>query len=523
MLFGATLALLGAAALAATRARGRTFYLDCSAAAAGTGSRARPWNTLAAANAFHFAPGDQLLLERGRTCHGELHPQGSGDSHAALTLADYGTGPLPLLSAGGRRAAIELKDQSYWTIRNIETTGGDPYGIWVTGNRPGAVIRHIQIRNVVVHDVTGAPAVQSTGLIVFSLEAKDERFADILVDGASAYNTTEWTGIYISGSPFTSPSGAKGRNTTVRNCRVHNVGGDGIVVHDTRNALIEHSTVYNTGLIKSSKLPTPNAIWNWDCDHCTVQFNEAYLTHTPGNRHDGAAYDSDYYNRDVTIQYNYAHDADGYCVAVFGSGGKDSNVNTVVRYNICSHDGRVPYLSHQGDFFVYTWNGGSILHARIYNNTSYWAPASRSAFALKVQADFDPAQPDNFVNNIIYSAVPDMEYYDPLTSDVFKADHNIFWYVGKGMPRWHEKSASYDSLAAWQRATGQDMHSLYENPRLRNPMDHSAGRPAQEFRLLPGSPAIGAGRDLDDMGTRDFFGNPLPGSGRINIGADQAQ
>lgn len=449
--------------------------------------------------------------------------QGSGDSHAAITLADYGTGPLPLISAGGYQAAIELKDQSYWTIRNIETTGGDPYGIWVTGNTPGAVVRHITIHHVVVHGVTGMPAHTSTGLIVFNLKAKGERFADLLIDGAAAYDTTEWAGIYISGSPFTSPSSTKGQNITVRNCMVHNVGDDGIVIHDTRNGLIERSVAYETGLIKSSKLPTPNAIWNWNCDHCMVQYNEAYLTHTPGNQHDGAAYDNDYYNRDVTIQYNYAHDADGYCVAVFGSGAKDSNVNTVVRYNICAHDGRVPYLSHQGDFFVYTWNGGSILHASIYNNTSYWAPASPSAFALKVQADFDPAQPDYFVHNIIYSAVPDMEYYDPLTSNVFKADHNIFWYTGDGTPRWQQTSAIYDSLAAWKRATGQDIHSLYANPGLQDPSDHSVGRPTHAFTLLPGSPAIRAGWNLGSMGAHDFFGNPLPTPGRFDIGADQAQ
>lgn len=61
-------------------------HLDfhCGQAAGGTGSRARPWNTLAAADAFHFLPGDQLLLKRGTTCHGELHPQGSGDSHGKV-------------------------------------------------------------------------------------------------------------------------------------------------------------------------------------------------------------------------------------------------------------------------------------------------------------------------------------------------------------------------------------------------------------------------------------------------------
>jgi hypothetical protein len=61
-----------------------------------------------------------------------------------------------------------------------------------------------------------------------------------------------------------------------------------------------------------------------------VQFNEAYLSHTPTNN-DGGDYDSDYYNNNITIQYNYGHDADGYCVSVFGASGQDTNVNTTIR------------------------------------------------------------------------------------------------------------------------------------------------------------------------------------------------
>ena len=82
-----------------------------------------------------------------------------------------------------------------------------------------------------------------------------------------------------------------------------------------------------------TSIGTPDAIWNWDCNTCTVQFNEAYFSHTPTNN-DGGDYDSDYYNNNITIQYNYGHDADGYCVSVFGAGGQDTNVNTTIRYNV---------------------------------------------------------------------------------------------------------------------------------------------------------------------------------------------
>ena len=96
------------------------------------------------------------------------------------------------------------------------------------------------------------------------------------------------------------------------------MGGDGIVIHLTINALIEKCTAYSTGKITRTLLGTTSAIWNFDCDTCTVQFNEAYLSHTSAGS-DAGDYDSDYYNKNVTIQYNYGHDADGYCVSVFGA------------------------------------------------------------------------------------------------------------------------------------------------------------------------------------------------------------
>ncbi|MGO8791486.1 MAG: right-handed parallel beta-helix repeat-containing protein [Terriglobia bacterium] len=389
-----------------------TYYVNCGVGHdtnSGTSSSA-PWGSLNIVDATTFQPGDSILFARGSVCPGQLKPKGSGTSSSVITLADYGEGALPVISAGSNPAALTLTDQSYWEIRNLETTGGNTYGIWVTGNTANAVINHVYLSNVVVHDVTGIPNRKAAGLIVFATNGAGESFNDILVDGASAYNTTQWAGIYAAGATYSSAAGIKGTNITVRNCTVHDVGGDGIVVHIAKNALIENSTAYNTGQTTLTSLGTPGAIWNWDCDTCTVQFNEAYLSHSPTSQ-DGGDYDSDYYNNNNTIQYNYGHDADGYCLSVFSAEGLDTNVNTVIRYNVCSNNGRRPNNAGQGDFFYSTWDGGSILNSQVYNNTSYWNPASPTAPALNVQCTFDAAKPNYFANNIIVAAVPGMENY----------------------------------------------------------------------------------------------------------------
>jgi hypothetical protein len=494
----------------------------------GTGSDANtgtsagaPWGSLDKVNSITFQPGDSVLFARGSVCPGQLKPKGSGTSSAVITLADYGDGALPVISAGSSPSALTLFDQSYWEIKNLETTGGNLYGIWITGSTANAVINHVYLSNVVVHDVTGAPTQKASGLIVFNLAGPGESFNDILVDGATAYNTTQWAGIYVQGATWSSSTGIKGSNLTVRNSTVHDVGGDGIVIHVAKNALIEKCTAYETGKITSAIVGTPSAIWNWDCDTCTVQFNEAYLSHTP-IANDGGDYDSDYYNTNNTIQYNYGHDADGYCVSVFSAEGLDTNVNTVVRYNVCSNNGRGPSNAGQGDFFYSTWNGGSLLNSRVYNNTSYWNPVSPTAHALNVQSTFDGSQPNIFENNIIISTVPDLVTYGAASGKGLESDYNVYWYTGTGMPQWQANTMNYTSLDTWQNAMDMDSHSLFANPLLNDFTYHAVGRSTTAFTLTSGSPAIHAGSNLGNMGAQDYFGNPLSSTGAVDIGADQA-
>lgn len=63
----------------------------------------------------------------------------------------------------------------------------------------------------------------------------------------------------------------------VRNATVHNVFGDGIVLWDVQNGLIEYSVAYDTGQQPSPQtIGTPSAIWTWSCIDCVVQYNETY-------------------------------------------------------------------------------------------------------------------------------------------------------------------------------------------------------------------------------------------------------
>ena len=177
--------------------------------------------------------------------------------------------------------------------------------------------------------------------------------------------------------------------------------GDGIVLFRVIHGRIDSSVAWNTGMQVTETTGTPNAIWTWMCDDCTVEGNEAYLTDSPGV--DGGAYDIDYGNTKNSVIDNYGHDTQGYCVAVFGAGFVTKE--STVRGNLCVNNGRSPRMAkYQGAIFLLSWNDGSIDGLTVENNTVYWSPFENSP-ALVNQATIK-AGTAAFRNNTIYSTSP---------------------------------------------------------------------------------------------------------------------
>jgi hypothetical protein len=260
------------------------------------------------------------------------------------------------------------------------------------------------------------------------------------------------------------------------------------------------------------------------CHTCVMQNNESYDIQDY-SLWDGGDFDIDVWNTSNIVQYNYGHDSIGYCVSVFSAYNVVSTGN-ITRYNVCSNNGRLANSPDPGEIFMNT-NGattpGTLDGVQVYNNIFYWNPATPGPAFNTVNANFSGANPNLFENNIIYSTVPNLIE----TTTDFKLDHNIYWTVGAA-PDWNLNGADYKDLASYQAATGQDAHSLYTDPMLNTPSYHSVGLPAAAFTLLPGSPASGAGVNVCSgiagacsMGTRDFWGNPLPAGSGYNIGAWQ--
>jgi len=378
------------------------FYVDCakgsgadgrlapSAGPSDTASGRDPssaWASLTKVNQTEFSPGDSIRLKAGATCEGTLWPKGSGLPGRPITLEGYGEGARPVVNAKGQTAAIRLQDQHDWVIRGLEASGSEEYGVYVSGTG----IARVSLIDSTIHGVrsAGPMKAKTSGLVVF-----DGELEDIVVDGVTAYDTNRWAGIILQGR-------GRGVRVAIRNCMVHQVYGDGIVLFAVRGGVIEHSAAWYTGLEPSYSIGTPNSIWTWSCPDCIVRENEGFFSDSPGV--DGGVYDIDWGNRGNLVENNYGHDAQAYCVAVFGAGSVTSA--SEVRGNVCAGNGRSPRAAlRHGDVFVYTWNRGSLDGVLIHDNTFLWDPPI-DAPMLRVDAEFSGTGRNSFDHNVIASTV----------------------------------------------------------------------------------------------------------------------
>lgn len=420
-------------------------FVDCSQNIAGDGSPAHPWNSLSLAQAHSFVAGDSIALARGTVCRGSFSPQGSGTEDRPIRLTAYGHGPRPrIVATASDRQVLGLFNQEYWQIDSLDLSGANTYGVFVSGDH--GTLHHIYLKNLSVHDIQGgAMKNKDNGLVVVGPSSAHAVFSDILVDGVDAAHTNQWAGILIGGGPYNYPPDIPlNSHITVRNSSVQDVFGDGIILFRDSDGLIETSTAWQTGMQPTQDIGTPNAIWTWTCSDCTVRDNEAFLTDSPGV--DGGAYDIDWDNTRNTVERNYAHDTQGYCIAVFAAGYVTSQ--SVVRDNLCIDNGLSPRLSVlQGAVYLHTWGDGVLRGLRMEHNIILWNPPVATASAIVNDATIDGA-PVAFIGNKIESSAP--LFYR--SNAQFAPSANTYSYVGDGdarftLGKWHEVT-----LAALQAA-----------------------------------------------------------------------
>ena len=372
-----------------------------------------------------------------------------------IRLTAYGEGARPKIVAGaGDRQALLLFNQEYWQIDSLDVAGGSRYGIFVSGDK--GVLHHIRLKNLYVHDVYGgAFKNKDNGLVVVGPSSMNVFFDDVVVDGVDAAHTNQWAGILVGGGPFPYKDDApRNINVQIRNSTVHDVYGDGIILFRDAHSSIRNSAAWQTGMQPTQTVGTPNAIWTWTCDDCTVAGNEAYVTDSPGV--DGGAFDIDWNNKRNAVEDNYGHDTQGYCIAVFGAGYVTSD--SLVRENLCIDNSVSPRMAaSEGAMEIYTWNDGALRGVAIRDNTIIWNPRVPGAAPIVCHARVD-GPPIVFANNVIESTSPLIYRIDKpfaSTGNTFEVNGEPLFAIGG------EPAEPLDKL----QATGSEAQSSVRQPK----------------------------------------------------------
>lgn len=518
-------------------------------------SESNAFYSLQKINELTLQPGDRVLLESGSEfTNGYLHLyEQSGSPESPIVIDKYGDGNNPVINTNGQgiwyqnyggmldnvnhvfkgyvSSSVLLYDSEYIEIKNLEITNRGPKietvynnqkvmertGVAAIAQNKGTV-DHIYLNQLNIHDVIGNvydKHMDNGGIQMNVLKPKNEeatgisRYNDVKIENCYLDNVNRW-GIAIgytayfdkfAGTAIPDDVIAKygHGNVEIRNNYVKEAGGDAITTMYCDRPLIEYNVsdgaarqINDADYIATGQGKVAAGIWPWKCKDAVFQYNEAFDTYFNG---DGQAWDAD--SGDGTIyQYNYSHNNGGGCVMFC----LQQSYRNIFRYNISQND-----LS-------------GVINA--------------------------PAQPDSHIYNNVFYVKEGVPFIRPgMTGGVMNVENNIIYYAGDQAKTesWtlNGTRASYSNNLYYNYANipGDDENAVnvtagtqvFEDPgkapSATNGVINSHEDPSQKtvfdgYKLAENSPAINAGKVIQDNGEQDFFGNEI--TGIPDIGAHES-
>ena len=474
------------------------------------------WKSIDKLNSVALAPGNKIFFEGGKQFSGNIFlDQNDGNDPAKpILISTYGTGKATILTDA--EFGIKAYNTSGFDINNLIIKGSGKS----VNNESGIVFYNDLENNTKLANVT-IKNTEISGFGKCGIEIGggngNSGFSDVLISNVKIHSILD-RGISSYGQFSATKTGYAHANFKVEKSEVYNISGydksshsgNGIVLADIQNSVIEYCTVSDSGY-DNTNCGGPVGIWFWDADKVTIQFNEVYNM-SSGTGCDGGGFDLDGGVTNGLMQYNYSHDNDGagYLIGQF-TGARPMN-NIVVRYNISQNDA----ATNGGS--VYLFNGATQMdNIDVYNNTLFITEQStnQSAAAVKLLNWKKINGNINIFNNILYAnngaeilKVP-KGYDGNFQGNLYHSDGDFsIDYKGR----------SYASLEAF-RATGNEMQNgqpigFQGDPKLQNAgRGYTVGfgndlKDLQAYMLTEDSPAIDLGLKIEtNTADIDFYGN----------------
>ena len=512
-------------------------------------------------NTITFLPGDEILFKKGETFVGCFKPQGSGTEAAPIKIASYGDGDKrPVLQpgedwqvshimsadathpgAGGTTESpyvnyvIQFYNVEFWEVSDLELCDPTPQttndftatycsGITIQAEDIGT-LEHIYVDNMIIHGFhgPGTNIGKTSGGITMNVITNKEwdrsrsvptQINDIRITNCEIYDvgrsginfltpwarrtTEKWQGSYGTGRvdyewlPY--------EDFYLGNNYIHDVDGDGCIIDNCANAVVENNLVTRcvTRLHSSARMAV--GLFNWNSDDTYFQFNEVYDIQIGGTEayNDGQGIEIDALNDRTWVQYNYVHDNHGGFMMFCTVGDYYRGYDYVVRYNISQNDYAHP---RQGLIDIYTDN----YDGEIYNNTLYMTERvlKNDQIFLFANAQSPSANNMKFYNNIFYYDGETPKAANQFGDATVDWQSNIF-YGFTNLPENDNPNAPNLSVDPMLADPGKGGTGSWENGTFTR-ADVSA------YKLLENSPAINAGVPLENNGGRDYFGNEVTG------------
>lgn len=490
-------------------AYGATYYVDAldgNDGFAGTSTN-QPWRTLTRLNTQTLAPGDSVLLRRGCEWRETLSVLHGGTPGTPIVYGAYGTGARPLIIGSNPTAGWVIEDVARHLWRTHVPWTPTPASpsldvVYFAGER--GVKRHSlaevdsasewywnssnQMLYVYCldtptgietaardHGVLGRDGFGLTYIVVEDIEIKQTNSKLILVGAGNHYWTIRNIVGHHNGRCDDIEDGSMGNdrvgisvrrcnNTLVTGCLIYETGENGVQITGGSNNIVEHCTIYNPHHHAIDMKGAPL----WTCRDNVIRYNRVYATWSYDTQVNGIALVNDGENADL--------------------------LNTRIHHNVV-------YNIPDSGIIIY---GVKITETQILNNTLV------DCHSHNIHLLNGPST-TTIINNIAVTSGSGWRPTLRIESAAGKSfDYNCWMNIPAGSDMIQVNTTDYQTLAAYQAATGLDAHSISTAPLFADPAN-------RDYHLNDGCLCIGGGTPVGIL--EDIEGEPIPQTGAVSMGA----